>query len=410
MSAGTAVIGSIVEAWSELRVHRTRVMLSLIGVGVAVTALTVVVAGGAIATQLQTEQAERWSGRPATYQLNAYNPTTGAQAPPGALDQALVDASERYDIHYVSRSVGDQILVQLAEGVTGVSVNAIDQPYAAIHRLRLMAGSWFTDQDADRLAPAMVISSDLWQRIGAPALETHPTLDIVTPERSVTAVVIGLTESPPGTMGQDLSGFVLRDAYDTARLSQTPPDQLYAQYELWLPPDIADELSSRISSDVAGALGEGWQVDLYRSDYLAYSDQDPLLVLKLAVAGVAVLVLLLGALGLVNIALVTVRHRIREIGIRRSFGATAGRVFFSVMMESVVATAVAGGIGVLLAVALVKNPWITEWLDGYLQDVPAFPAEAALIGFLAAVAVGALAGLLPALVAVRVKVIDALRL
>ena len=64
----------------------------------------------------------------------------------------------------------------------------------------------------------------------------------------------------------------------------------------------------------------------------------------------------------------------------------------------------------LVAVALVKNPWITEWLDGYLQDVPAFPVEAALIGFLAAVAVGALAGLLPALVAVRVKVIDALRL
>ena len=45
-------------------------------------------------------------------------------------------------------------------------------------------------------------------------------------------------------------------------------------------------------------------------------------------------VILLGALGLVNIALVTVKQRVREIGIRRSFGATAGRVFFAVMMES----------------------------------------------------------------------------
>ena len=66
MSLWTALVGSIVEAWSEVKVHRTRVLLSLIGVGVAVAALTTVVAGGAIATQVQTEQSERWGGRPAT--------------------------------------------------------------------------------------------------------------------------------------------------------------------------------------------------------------------------------------------------------------------------------------------------------------------------------------------------------
>jgi len=104
-----------------------------------------------------------------------------------------------------------------------------------------------------------------------------------------------------------------------------------------------------------------------------------------------------------------VRHRIREIGIRRSFGATAGRVFFAVMMESVVATVVAGVVGVALAVLIVKNPWVTSFVASGVEDVPAFPIEAALIGLASATAVGALAGLLPALVAVRVKVIDAIR-
>jgi len=134
-----------------------------------------------------------------------------------------------------------------------------------------------------------------------------------------------------------------------------------------------------------------------------------LLPLKLAVGGVAGLVLLLGALGLVNIALVTVRQRIREIGIRRSFGATAGRVFFAVMMESIVASVAAGVIGVAVAVLIVQNPLVREKLAGALIDVPAFPIEAALIGLVSAAGVGALAGLLPALVAVRVKVIDAIR-
>lgn len=410
MSAGTAFVGAIVEAWSELRVHRTRVLLSLIGVGVAVAALTLVVAGGAIATQVQTEQSERWSGRPATYQLNAYNPMTGEQASSSRLSATLEETAARYDIHYFSRSTGDSVQVQLADGVYGLSVQVVDQPYAAIHRFRLLHGDWFTDRDAERLAPAIIISSDLWNHIGAPDLRTHPTLEAVTSERNVTLVVTGVFESPPGTEGQDLSSFMLTDPFQTSRLSTTPPEQQYSQFEFWLPTEVGDELSARVSAEVAAALGDGWQVDMYRSDYLAYSDQDPLLVLKLAVAGVAVLVLLLGALGLVNIALVTVRHRIREIGIRRSFGATAGRVFFSVMMESVVATFVAGAIGVLIAVALVKNPWVSDWLDDYLQDVPAFPVEAAVIGLVAATAVGALAGLLPALVAVRVKVIDALRL
>jgi putative ABC transport system permease protein len=273
-----------------------------------------------------------------------------------------------------------------------------------------MDGAWFTDQDEARLAPAIIISSDLWRHIGSPDLGTHPTIEVVTPERNVVVVVTGVIESPPGTEGRDLSAFMLTEPFTEARLSQTPADQRYMSFEFWLPTDTGDELSGRISGEVSSALGEGWQVDMYRSDYLAYSTEDPLLYLKLAVGGVAVLVLLLGALGLVNIALVTVRHRIREIGIRRSFGATAGRVFFSVMMESVVATFVAGAVGVLIAVALIKNPWVTEWLDGYLQDVPAFPVEAAVVGLVAATGVGALAGLLPALVAVRVKVIDALRL
>jgi putative ABC transport system permease protein len=146
-----------------------------------------------------------------------------------------------------------------------------------------------------------------------------------------------------------------------------------------------------------------------RQDYLTY-DSDPFGVLTWVIGGVAGLVLALGALGLLNIALVTVRQRIREIGIRRSFGASSGRIFFSIMMESVVATVVAGVVGVAIAVILVTNPITVDWVQqNGIEDIPPFPAEAALLGLGAATLVGALAGLVPAIVAVRVKVIDAIR-
>jgi putative ABC transport system permease protein len=105
-----------------------------------------------------------------------------------------------------------------------------------------------------------------------------------------------------------------------------------------------------------------------------------------------------------------VRQRIREIGIRRSFGASSGRIFFSIMMESVVATVVAGVVGVTIAVILVTNPWTVALVkENGISDIPPFPVEAALLGLGAATLVGALAGLVPAIVAVRVKVIDAIR-
>jgi len=172
---------------------------------------------------------------------------------------------------------------------------------------------------------------------------------------------------------------------------------------------ISEELVPLVQRDVQAELGTGFEAQVNRNDYLAWQEGDPLLPYKLVIGGVAVLVLFLGALGLVNISLVTVRQRIREIGIRRSFGATAGRVFFAVMMESVVATLAAGVVGVTLAVVIVQNPWVREMVGQGVQDLPPFPIEAAIIGLAASAGVGALAGLLPALVAVRVKVIDAIR-
>ncbi len=177
---------------------------------------------------------------------------------------------------------------------------------------------------------------------------------------------------------------------------------------MWVPPTLANELLTAVQRDMQGALGDEVMVDVYRNEFGA-DGYDPLLPVRIIIGGVAALILFLGALGLVNIALVTVRQRVREIGIRRSFGATSGRVFFSVMMESVVATIAAGAVGVVGAVLIVQNPWVQGMLAEGITDVPSFPIEAAILGLVAATGVGALAGLLPALVAVRVKVIDAIR-
>lgn len=401
----SGIIGAFAEAWAELRIHKTRVLLSLIGVAVAVTAITSVVGLGAVAQQATTESYERSSGRPATLYISAYNPSSGETPDAGAMRAAFDTAVERYSIGWSTSSANAQVQVQFRDGVVAVDTTIVDADYGTMHRVKLSDGSWFTDADAQRLAPALVVNEVVFDRLGSPDLRSHPTVTLDGPN-PVTAVVIGVT--PSASFETYPTMMMLTDAY--GRIA-TPEQRanIYPQYEMWVPPEISDQLTPLVKRDIAGALGEGWRVDVNRQDYQAFGGDDPLLPLKLLVGGVAVLVLFLGALGLVNISLVTVRQRIREIGIRRSFGATAGRVFFAVMMESVVATLAAGVIGVFLAVLIVKSPMVTDLIGQGVTDLPGFPIDAALIGLGAATLVGALAGLLPAIVAVRVKVIDAIR-
>ena len=400
------LVGAVIEAWQEVRIHKTRVMLSLIGVAVAVCAITTVVGLGAVAQQATVEQSERSGGRAASLFLSAS--MNDGTTPPG-MPEIWRTALERYQIDYASRVVNTSQMVQFADGAVPVQTLGVDPPYGTMHRITLEEGAWFTDADTTRLAPALLVNSIFWDRLGRPDLRTHPTTTLVG-ERTTTAVVTGVY--PALSYETEPAMYMLADALTAITPVVADPNGQFGppSYELWVPVDVSEQLITALQRDVQGALGAEAFVQVNRQDFAAFQDGDPYLSLKLTVGAIAGLVLLLGALGLVNIALVTLKQRIREIGIRRSFGATAGRVFCAVMMESVVATVVAGIVGVIGAVLIVKSPFVEDFISqGQVTDFPPFPVEAAILGLASATVVGALAGLIPALVAVRVKVIDAIR-
>ncbi|MBC7760350.1 ABC transporter permease [Glaciihabitans sp. GrIS 2.15] len=396
-----ALVGSFSEAWAEVRIHRTRVLLSLIGVAVAVAAITSVVGLGAIVEQSVQESNERNGGRPATIGVSAYT-QNGASFDAASLRTTLNSAIDRYKIRYHTSILSGQLSVQFVAGAALVNTTAIDVDYGVMHRVKIKEGSWFTEKDINRLAPALVVNRPFWALMGSPDLRTHPTVRILG-AHPITAVIVGVRAVRDGDMPDMM---MLTDAFRVAAEPTTYAGQ--SQFEAWVPPPLAKRVTARLTAELAASVPSGVDVQVNRQDYAAFG-ADPIGPVRIAVGAVAALVLFLGALGLVNISLVTVRQRIREIGIRRSFGATAGRVFFAVMMESVVATAAAGVVGVGVAVAVVENPWVQEKLSHGITDLPSFPIGAALFGLAAATLVGALAGLLPAIAAVRFKVIDAIR-
>lgn len=400
----TNFAAAVVEAWSELRVHRLRVLLSLIGVMVAVASLAGTAAAADIAQQVIVEQQEG-QGRPAALQVFAADTHTGQLIPSARVRPAIARTAERFGITYVaSRSDAGGFRATNGPRERDLSVAVVDATYGPMHRIVPTTGRWLETADAQNLSPAVVVTESLLRKLGLDGRPLPLTIEL-TMKRPVTVTVVGTV--PTGPYG-DPGGyaFMLPDTYNHWFAADSP--LMDAAYEMWVPTQGWQELRFEVQRALQAEL-PGFNVQVDREDYLAWGGEDPLREVRLVVSAIAGVILLLGMLSLLNVALVTIQQRVREVGIRRSFGATTGRVFFSVMMESVVATAAAGTIGVMIAVAVISNPWIQDKFIHGIDDPPPFPIDAALLGLAVSIGVGVLAGVLPAVVAARVKIVDAIR-
>jgi putative ABC transport system permease protein len=387
----TGLIASIVEAYGELRVNKGRVLLSLIGVAFSVFTLTAVLGAGGMLQGALQQSTETWNGRPTVIEAANWGGSEESMTP-AEQDQVVLDEFDRMGIDQRSRRTYLSLSVQTPQGVVPMDTQAVDPAYGDMYRQRPDEGRWFSDSDQNRLAPAVVLNRPAYEMLGSPQIGAG-TVTLYSGDEHTEAVIIGVLPENPEDFGYP-SAFT---AAGTAHLLPGVDDAtlLGTSYLAWVPEDSAMETSDVMRQHLQAQLGGGFDANPNMGGY-----DDGFQLFAYAIIAVAVVILILGAMGLVNISLVTVRFRVREIGIRRSYGATGMRIFFGVLMESVVATVLAGVIGVGIAVALVKAPFV---------DLPAVPVSAVLIGLGSATLVGILAGALPALIATRIKVIDAIR-
>jgi ABC-type antimicrobial peptide transport system permease subunit len=405
----TGLLGTLAEAWDEVRVHRSRVLLSLVGVFLAVFAMTSVTALGLMVAQVQQEVGERSGGRAATVSVSAWDPMTGQQPDADEWDAAVADLVERYGITTAARMSYGETRFRMPGGTMAVQTRRVSPNYGDLHRIEPIEGRWLREGDRESLSPAIVVNEAFMTALGVADLAARPTV-VIGGSSPVRATIVGVVREGYGeelvAYRIDRSAGPWGDAgtVDPATAMYGGPSTL----ELWVPANQADQVIATVRHDLALAM-DGLQVDAFRAD--PQGAEETIALLRLAIRGAGTVVLILGGLGVLNIGLVTVRQRIREIGVRRSFGATSGRIFAAVMLESVCATALAGLIAVGCSIVLIRNLPLERLLNNGIPiaDLPGFPVAAAVEGMIAATAVGALAGLLPAIIAVRAKVIDAIR-
>ena len=125
--------------------------------------------------------------------------------------------------------------------------------------------------------------------------------------------------------------------------------------------------------------------------------------LSILLAGIASISLLVGGIGIMNIMLVSVTERTREIGLRKALGAKRESILGQFLLESVVMCSVGGLLGIALGCLAVYG------ISGLLKVPPSINSQAVLIAFGFSAGVGLFFGLYPALRASRLEPIEALR-
>lgn len=126
-------------------------------------------------------------------------------------------------------------------------------------------------------------------------------------------------------------------------------------------------------------------------------------VLTMVISAIAAISLLVGSVGIMNIMLVSVAERIREIGIRKSVGARKMDIFFQFLLESISISLVGGVVGIMVSSLVL-------FVIGKFINLTLIPSMGAvIIGFSVSIAVGVISGVYPAMRAAALDPVEALR-
>ena len=171
--------------------------------------------------------------------------------------------------------------------------------------------------------------------------------------------------------------------------------------------DAAVEATSRIISFLTGLMGQNQEKGYFYAqseNQWQQNSNDYATMMSLVMGGIAAISLLVGGIGIMNIMLVTVTERTREIGIRRAIGAERGSIVTQFLIEAAMICGIGGIIGIAIGTLG------TRLAGQLLVQMDIWPSLGITLGaFALSVALGILFGIYPAAKASKLQPVEALR-
>ena len=401
-------------AFSGLKTQPSRSLLTVLGIVIGISAIIMVMALGRGARDLILKQIRGLGAQ--TIDIEPGSEPKG----PSDFAQFFTDSLTARDVAALQNSGNVQGLTHVAPGVARamsvsyesesarVTVMGGAEFTAQVLDMTLAAGAFFTEEDIRQRASLAVIgdkvkndlfgaSDALGERIKIKG-KSFRVVGVAAPKGQAAIFNVDETAIVPYTTAQE---YLLGINYFNF---------IFARAE-------SEDLVPRAVKQIAATLREQHGIaDSAKDDFHIHTQADAIErvktvtgVLTALISAVAGISLVVGGIGIMNIMLVSVTERTREIGLRKALGATNKDILQQFLFEAVMLTASGGLIGVALgaALSLAASLVLTRVVSIAWNFI--FPLAAAGLGLAVSAAIGLVFGLYPARQAAKKSPIEALR-
>jgi len=401
-------------ALRALGANKLRSALTMLGIVIGVAAVIALMAAGQGVQVFVTEQFQGIGSNllfvlPNVGQNTRFGGTTSLRSLTMGDVRALSDPLRLPDVARVAPQIDRNGTVSAGGRQTFTTIQGVTPEFVAVRKWHPAIGEFITPQDIEGRSRVAVLGKTVVETLfpdnPAPLGETVRINNV--PFR-----VVGVMEEKGGTFtDQDNTVFVPLTTAQSRLFSMRAPNGEYR---------VSYILVEAISEDRMDAAAEQIRVVLRERHRIAFEDEDDFIVLSQAdliqtfgnitgvltvfLGAIAGISLLVGGIGIMNIMLVSVTERTREIGLRKAVGARRHDILVQFLMEAVTLALAGGliGIGIGFAGAQV----ISALVENFRSVVT---PQAVLLATLVSAAVGLASGLYPAWRASRLNPIDALR-
>jgi putative ABC transport system permease protein len=298
--------------------------------------------------------------------------------------------------------VDGRAAVKYKDQTSFVNVNGAELAYARIRNAdKMYQGGWYTAEDDKEGTRKVVLGYQVYEDLYGDGNAVGTNVKIQNQNFQVTGVVA--YKGGQGMMSQDNQVYVPLKTAREKLFGRTNLDDivLSAKYSDLMPVTQA-KVEDILGANKKNASGEPLFRVMNQGDIVDQLQTQTGL-LSMLLAGIASVSLLVGGIGIMNIMLVSVTERTREIGLRKAIGAKRESILSQFLLESVVMCVVGGILGILLGSVAVIG------VASLLKVPPLVNTQAIVLSFAFSAMVGLFFGLYPALRASRLQPIDALR-
>ena len=383
-------------AISSIVNNKVRSFLTMLGIIIGIAAVIILVS---VMNGLTTEVSSVFSEFGTTSLTVNIQPRPNIEVEPEDLYEFIDENPELFNGMSPNISVsGDFKATDSGDDTVSVSAKGVSQDYYDIQKLELSFGRFISYVDCQNKSNVAVIGSfQALEYFGSSSEAIGKTVRL----NGKPYTVIGVLEENEDST-ESSSDNAMYIPYTTA-MAANGTGVINSYTVNALSDEVTDEAKTRLESYLQEVVGDD---DYYRvTSFQAIIDKmlEMMDKMEMVLIAIAAISLLVGGIGIMNIQLVSVSERTREIGIRKSLGAKHKHIMMQFVMESGVVCCIGGKIGIIVGA-------VCSMLFGKLLNKSVSPSVGAVvIAFGVSVAIGVVFGFLPARKAAMLNPIDALR-